>query len=110
MKRVIVAAVLLWFILILISYRMTAQDSVLTYIVSVKSTLTQLSIQKKMGYLENDTMMKREAMLYQGVYYLKSSAWFEYLSCGAVCFAVYTPAPLNLSATRKRNAFVLRPF
>lgn len=110
MKRVIICAVFLWMLLILLSYRLTAQDSVDVYVAVVKGNLTTMQLHLRQPQSRTDSMVRREVMRYNGQYFLSSSAVFEYYSCRTVCFAVWTPAAVTLSATRKRGAFNIGPF
>lgn len=110
MKRVIVAAVILWVILIFISYRATCQDSVRVYTISVKGSLSQFQAEYWMKSVSLDSMVRREVVKIDSLYYLQVSSWFVY-SGGVSCFNVITPAPSTLSLKRKNAAYFLRsPF
>ena len=105
MKRVILAAVLLWAVLILFTYRATCQDSVYVYATGIRGTITEFQQLRKLSPAQFDTLWLREALLFEGKYYIKSSGFASYEGCANVSFFVYTPAPRNLSAARKQRAF-----
>jgi hypothetical protein len=105
MKRVIIIAAFLWLLLIIVSYRLTAQDSVYVYATGMKGSITEFQYTKYLKAADFDTMWAREALYVDSLYYIKSSGWVSYESCHPFAIFIYTPAPRNLSAARRQRAF-----